>query len=107
MTIEEAIRAAVEDGKWHIHPSLLSGWMKEGLPAPDAVVKMALLSPDFWRCLGKAKGWKKTNYGFTLANHIGNIVYRSEGAGEWQFKMHRMIDHLADGGTITSYFKDL
>ena len=48
--------------------------------------------PLFWQCLGASMGW-------------GDVP--SENLCGWLYKMHRFIDHIANGGTVDDFFKDL
>ena len=56
-----------------------------------------LLDPLAWQAVGKTRGWVEMNYGFVLRNFDRNKIKSDAGAGEWHFKMHTFIDHLADG----------
>jgi hypothetical protein len=56
-----------------------------------------LLYPDFWRALGKQRGWETKDpngYDFTLRD-------------EWKLKWHSIIDHLVSGRDIESFFAEL
>jgi len=81
-----------------------------------------LLNPGFWQSLGKALEWKRkfamSSYGTTGELGIehdgyeydgvsGNDHSRDEIITEWQYRWHSLIDHLADGGTIESYFDSI
>ena len=85
----QAIRDAAERGGYEYR------WWKvndldynEGY---NALVMRALTEhlqdPDFWKALGKARGWQDT--------------------GAWLFHWHRFIDHVAFGKNVESFFKDL
>lgn len=66
----------------------------------------AFLSPEFWKCLGKAMGWtpqKGTGKSYHDQYNIGGYPSMYD----WQIKWHRFIDHLASGGTPVSFFKQL
>lgn len=107
MTIQEAIKKAVEGGWENTLPkitphnpendagkaSVLNALLrKQYLP-------MALLDPLFWQALGRAMGWDSA----TLT-HFGNGYQHYS---TWQSKWHKLIDHLADGGSIESFFETL
>lgn len=89
MTIEQAITKAIE-----------GGWNKESIVQPmdtgPANLAKAILDPSFWQSLGKAMGWNKLYY---------TICHQK--VSPWLFHWHRLIDHLADGGSIESYFEKL
>ena len=78
MTILQAIQKAAGEG-YKIH---------EG--------EEALLDPLFWRALGVALGWQ-------VECHPRYIPYNQW----WQRPWHRFIDHLAEGKSPESFFKDL
>ena len=84
MTIEQAKQKAI-DGGFEIHNSVV-GW---NIPLP-------LFDPLFWQALGKAMGWNGVNY---LAPEMTTW--------QWRDYLHDFIDHIADGGTIESYFEQL
>ena len=92
MTIEQAIKMAVE-----------AGWSdrlyRTDFGHPDNWTHSVafLLDPAFWQSLGKALGWTTTG--------VATAAYQLY--PEWLDRWHRFIDHLADGGTPESYFKDL
>jgi len=50
-----------------------------------------LLDPEAWKAVGKVEGWPEA-------------LERQEA---WKTYMHRMIDALAEGGTISSYLETL
>jgi len=66
------------------------------------------LDPLFWQCLGKALGWSDLpfwRYGETCkkcGENLGGIRYV-----QWQYIWHSFIDHLAEGGNIDGFFKNL
>jgi hypothetical protein len=95
--IEKAIREAVENG-WNDVLYRVS----YGSPDTWTHSSALFLDPLFWQSLGKARGWNKpqeieerraTHSRFTKKN--------------WLFHWHRFIDHLAEGKTAESFFKDL
>jgi hypothetical protein len=45
-----------------------------------------LLDESFWRALGKAQGWRRS---------------------EWREQWHRLIDELADGRSVEQFFRKL
>jgi hypothetical protein len=60
-------------------------------------IEQFLLDPLFWQALGKAMGWDAID---ALDADIITMP-------TWQSQWHRMIDHLADRGTIESLFEKL
>ena len=65
------------------------------------------LDPDFWKCLGKAMGWDDYHY-IGYDQKLGAMVADERiGVDEWQFQWHKLIDHLAEGKSIESYFEEL
>jgi len=57
-----------------------------------------LLDPKFWKAVGKVQYEKTWNRSSGLEKSIKS----------WsKLRMHEMIDHLCDGGTIESYLKTL
>jgi hypothetical protein len=115
MTIQEAIAKAKEGG---------APWEPWNVQQPHKLYvtpSEVFMSPEFWRCLGKAMGWKKytwtswkgwnelwteyptddDSYNSPFENaycqrHITYVMF-------W----HRFIDHLAEGKDIESFFKNL
>jgi hypothetical protein len=57
-----------------------------------------LLDPLFWRSLGKQQGWKSVTIGG---------VEQIKGSNNWWSKWHDLIDHIADGKSIDSFFEQL
>ena len=64
----------------------------------ELVYKSVILDPLFWECLGKAKNW-----GTTEKTGPKTWYWKANVLEKW----HRMIDHLAEGGTIESFFETL
>ena len=118
MTIEQAIGKAIEGGYmpfkrgrlvfnkkteswWHQWGDINEDGDKVTFENPTAwhslqYFNKLLLDPSFWQSLGKAIGWGENQY--------------SPGEGlvdGWLYYWHNFIDHLADGGTIESYFEKL
>ena len=53
-------------------------------PDSETLFMLSLLDPDFWKAVGKTRGWDK-----------GWL-----GAEDWKTEWSIFIDHLADGKTI-------
>ncbi len=119
MTIQQAIEKSIEGG-WD------NAWRDEEndhLFMDEMVdeVNVFLLDPSFWQSLGKAMGWIELTCDGCNTNTT--IKYRKEHDGKgdgdyhygcqghfrwtWLLHWHSLIDHLADGKDIESYFKEL
>lgn len=98
--METAKKRAIEAGfspnfeKWHWTPDsgIPDDWM--------------LFDPLFWQALGKAERWKQ------VLSHGNAEVGDEEGCThnecqEWFNHWHSFIDHLASGGDIDTFFKEL
>lgn len=115
MTIQETIQKAIEGG-WNITGTFgkletlqiksvnqynlmvelkektiieVDGEEKEVQRTSSCSTNTVFLDPKFWQCLGKAMKWKKL------------------GVDSWLYQWHGLIDHLAEGGTIETYFEKL
>lgn len=111
MTIQRAIELAIKGGwqscdiiddynKIILTPTFGGMWFKND-PEEDGCHLdhyQIVLMPGFWRALGTSLGWKDAP---------DPQIYRYEDAFTWRGYMHNMIDHLADGGTIESFFNTL
>lgn len=58
-----------------------------------------LLDPNFWQCLGKAEGWEEIE--------MQDPHREFNGKSTWLNNQHRLIDHLANKGSIDEFFKKL
>lgn len=65
--------------------------IKEVLENPYKI----LLDPEFWKCLRKTEGWE------TQFDEDKGFNY------QWKDYWHNLLDHLAEGKDIESYFKEL
>lgn len=83
MTLQHAIESAIRSG------------YKPALNWKNYEQESHLLSPDFWRALGKSEGW-----GDKELEVVGLIE-------EWKHRMISLMRHLAEGGTIESFFQTL
>ena len=59
-------------------------------------VEGIVLDPSFWQSLGKAMGWPTFN-----KFEKDKVEY------SWKNHWHRLVSHLAEGGTIETYFNGL
>lgn len=71
----------------------------------DISISDLLLSPAFWVALGKAEGWhpkvQRGKCGNPDCDGSGCFV---PGTGVYLYYWHRLIDHLAEGKDIDSFF---
>lgn len=123
--LERATRDAVEKGgyqgfEWHDYFTTSSDqshiWGHDektgeghGRPISDI-----LLDPAFWQALGKARGWGSfyDDEGMPrVYSTQGWYPITKTGSGHdeqmWEAHWHRFIDHLASGGTVEDFFKNL
>ena len=89
MKIKEFIEKAIEGG----YERTAENWLFE---LNTFNTDNMFLDPKAWQAVGKVEGWKIVEKG------LGKF-----GKDEWIRNMHRMIDHLIEGGTIESYLKEL
>lgn len=123
MKIEHAIQKAVEGG-WKDdlryktqYPEVKKGsgdvliWYVDSVNHEWTFDRLSFqqicLDPSFWQCLGKAMGWKEDTYGVVSETHPGLLVSRTYRLETWRDHWHRLIDTLAEGKTIESYFEEL
>ena len=59
------------------------------------------LSADFWQCLGKSREWREHENRSMKEKILG--VY----GPEWRVHQHQLLDALAEGRTIESFFASL
>lgn len=94
MHLEQAIKDAVEKGGWR--PTLFS------LPhLHDISLEKTLLDPAFWQALGKARGW------YVMKKNGTRFDEHPARWDKWKVEWHRLIDHLAAGGSVEDFFKTL
>ncbi len=62
-----------------------------------------LLDPLFWQALGKAEGW--TTDGKT--SRFSSMTFGEFEKRHWKTHWHSLIDHLAQGGDIDTFFNNL
>ncbi len=117
MTISEAITKAVEGG--YLKDKIDErGWEWEDFIPENPHIKYGtpmerkynvFLDPQFWKCLGKTMGWgnnlwigemRKVDGNFQVETHKWELTM-------WEYQWHRFIDHLSEGGTPESFFKEL
>lgn len=104
MTIQEAIAKAIEGGYkgghiWNVKGDFYVLRNENGNGYEHLSIYEMLLDSHFWQCLGKSMGWKDGEKIVSFGR--GNYIK------EWLYQQHRLIDHIAEGGTIESYFENL
>lgn len=87
MTIQEAIKKAID-----------GGWDSTGMVHEEKndICNGLFLDPLFWKALGKAMWWGDGR--FKVSD------WQTHG---WLFHWHRLIDHLAEGKSVESFFEQL
>lgn len=109
MTIEEAIKKAIEGG-YVIFRELEDG-VKHSLHRNDM-----FLDPLFWSSLGKAMGWegrcpeclnKIQKNRKTCSTKYCQKGDDSDYQSVWLYHWHKFIDSLAEGKIVDEYFKNL
>ncbi len=93
MTIEQAIKRA-KDAGYDVRTIILD--LDPSIRDFRYDTNRILLDPAFWESLGKAMEW-----GIEPSGSIW------QGQPKWRIRWHRFIDHLAEGGTPETFFKDL
>ena len=114
MTITTAIKKAIEGGykeprkftEWNIDKHkvkkmMLGDWSTSN--GWSISIANILLDPDFWEALGKSMGWGYEEFGCGCKDFRRMKGQRKVWFGNW----HRLIDHLASGKSIKSYFEEL
>lgn len=94
MTIKQFIERAIEGG-WNDNRDL------------DSQIEKVFLSPLAWQAVGKVEGWHQGN---KLPEFAEKRLYLYEPIEEqysWLGHMHRMLDALAEGKTITQFLETL
>lgn len=100
MTIEEAIKKAIEGGyaaKEEIIIRERSFIYKSS--HKNVSFKDMLIDSKFWQSLGKAMGWVIYEDCFNCQS--------DKKQEEWLYHWHRFINHLAEGKDINSFFETL
>lgn len=74
---------------------------------PD--LNKVFLDPLFWQSLGKALGWRNIRHTNIVPHPVAPKEYSIERDEEprWSHEWHRLIDHIAAGDHIESFFKQL
>lgn len=113
MTIKKAIEKAIKGG---YRGKILDYFLNHNNEVIDTtncdVLGTLLIDPLFWRCLGTAMGWKKWECDCGEQYEMQGIIIcplcNEQGAREsWRQRWHRLIDHLAEGKSVESFFANL
>ena len=107
MTIQETLEKSIEGGylgETITGISESNGKWLFGTPIQTRLltknIEEILLDPSFWKSLGKAMGWGVED-GFDLeAMSKGGSPVSIKDEKDYLHYWHRLIDHLADGGSI-------
>lgn len=73
-------------------------------------LEVILLDPLAWKALGKAMGWDGKyagNWRYLGLQAGGGLLKGDKTIEEWQYHWYRMIDHLAEGGTLEEFVATL
>lgn len=70
---------------------------------------VVLFDPLFWQALGKAGGWNDETKDLSefYKDGMGYILDENGEIPTWQYRWHQLIDHLAEGKDIDSFFNEL
>lgn len=125
MTTKEFIEKAIEGGMKHTcidnqYPEIDSkGYLCNGVYSS---IEKIILDPKAWQAVGKVEGWTYISESIVPAKKQSRVIKnrgvievevpeytlkRKNTSKNWRNKMHAMIDHLVDGGTIESYLETL
>lgn len=122
--MKKAIKKAI-DGGWRPRGVAIHEWSSFESMVSLIPWQEIVSDPNFWKCLGKAEGWKgdkirmccgcgialRMNEQPTMdGKHGGKKGCGSdimEYEGQWLIEWHRFIDHIADGGDIDTFFNNL
>lgn len=69
-----------------------------------------LLDPLAWQAVGEVKGWKRDEFEGEIKSFYGTENVQETIRikwSPWEYKMHRMIDALAEGKTIEKFLETL
>ena len=104
MTTKEFIEKAIEGG---YDPKYIGKTVHEAdLRKIDWLLfrnHSVVLDPKAWEAVGKVEGWKIHE----VLGKASESIIAIKPTYDWQGKMHEMIDHLVEEGTIESYLEKL
>lgn len=115
MKIQDAITKAIEGGYKNEEAE---SWSEGNYV--DTCYEVWLLDPLFWQALGKSLVWEEKDFRCvneaTFSKHKtcelcldrkSRLSWRKRNGKGWLYYWHGLVDHLAEGGTIESYFEKL
>lgn len=107
MTIQETITKAIEGG-WKPPYQFTVSSISYKVQALNKVKfkERFFLDPLFWQALGKALGWED-DWGIGESRPRDDIEGKLWRRNCTRWHWHRFIDHLAGGGNVDDFFKDL
>lgn len=125
MTLQHAIESAIKGG-WNKERARVveidTRDRHEGMATSMLSTDRALLDPSFWRALGKSEGWAddmfpRRDCGRVFRGKPCSLLNKCSGCGKgygnykrkenWIYHMHSLIDCIAEGGTLESFFEKL
>jgi hypothetical protein len=113
MTIEQAIKKAVEGGykpkylkQFYRFSQDLMGWELRNEDR-DYSLDGIFLDPSFWSSFGKAMGWKEDYHGVRRSPLINMPGRYAWDGSEWHYNMVSFMDNFALGKTMEEFFEDL
>ena len=121
MTIQTAITKAIEGG-WDILGVREIGGVKQKIAMEWILerIESVVLDPLFWQALGKNLNWENEIIEYKIGKRKvetinGDFIRPAHtvrrrakgGKTKWKRMWHSLIDHLAEGRTIESWFADL
>lgn len=101
--MEQAIKKAIKSGygrSRYVVNGDIAQWIHENHYSD------VLLDKFFWECLGKAEGWSIKESG-CLNNSCGYCEDYQQEIPEWLYWWKKFIQHLAEGKSVDSFFKEL
>lgn len=103
-SLEQAIKDAVEKGGYDTPSSQNYVHLAIGSKNPpdwkEDAQQEFLLDPAFWQALGKARGWPDSSVGQVYKGNMISML-------PWEWAWHHLIDHLASGKDVESFFETL
>jgi len=115
--LPEALASICMEIKDFIEKAVAGGWRKHDPLANEYASHIGnaiFLDPDAWRAVGVTEGWdvisSKKRIGTTsnsFQTKLTTVTRKASIKRGSVGRMHRMVDHLAEGGSIESYLKTL
>lgn len=111
--MEKAIQKAIEGGwgkETDSHPEfMLSEAVIQWYSGINSTMRHVVLDPLFWQALGKAEGWREDEVlsRFPESNNSSSMQPKVIKPGKWLSMQHALIDHIAEGKDVDSFFNNL